>query len=59
MLQEQISALELKQLEAMAKIDNIEEELKKSKAELTLIKRAKQSLERLEEQLNGQTDILE
>lgn len=59
MLQEQISALELKQLGTMSTIDDIEIELKKAKAELVLIKRAKQSLERLEEQLNGQTDILE
>lgn len=59
MLQEQISALELKQLGTMSKIDDIETELKKAKAELVLIKRAKQSLERLEEQLDGQADILE
>lgn len=59
MLKEQITALELKQEEAVTKIDNLEAELKKAKNDLTLIKRARQSLERLEEQLNGQIDIPE
>ena len=59
MLQEQINALEMKELETMENIESAETILKKAKAELVVIKRAKQSLERLEEQLNGQTDISE
>lgn len=59
MLGEQINALQMKELEAMEVIESAELALKKAKAELVVIKRAKQSLERLEEQLNGQTDISE
>lgn len=59
MLQDQINALTSREQNATDKIARLEEELKKAKAELTVIKKAKQSLERLEEQLNGQTDISE
>ena len=57
MLQDQINALALREQETMDKIARFEEETKKAKGELTVIKRAKQSLERLEEQLNGQNVV--
>lgn len=57
MLQDQINNLksqeDVMELEAM----EMEEQLKKKKNELRLVKTARQQLEKLEVQLNGQADI--
>ena len=57
MLKEQILALEEKEIQLTSEIIGIEEALKNKKMELGLIKKAKQQLEKLEEQLNGQSAV--
>lgn len=59
MLQDQIIAIQEQEDGVLIEIALLEEELKKTKSKLAIIKRAKQSLEKLEEQLNGQVDISE
>ena len=59
MLSEQIKVLQEKEDTLVLEIAEYEEMIKKAKNELTLIKRAKQSLEKLEEQLNGQANLSE
>lgn len=59
MLTEQINALITREEEIVLKIERFEDDLKKTKTELAIIKRARTSLERLEEQLNGQVNVLE
>lgn len=59
MLQEQIKALDDKIGCAMLELEIAEDRTKKAKSDIAVLKRAKQSLERLEEQLNGQADISE
>lgn len=57
MLQEQIVSLKLKEDVLELEVAEFEEQLKKKKNELKLMKTARQQLEKLEVQLNGQTDI--
>jgi len=57
MLHEQIEALKSQEEELELETIELEEQLKKKKNELKLVKTARQQLEKLEVQLNGQADI--
>ena len=57
MLHEQIEALKSQEEELELETIELEEQLKKKKNELRLVKIARQQLEKLEVQLNGQADI--
>jgi septal ring factor EnvC (AmiA/AmiB activator) len=59
MFDEQIKALTEKEDSINDEIVGIEESLKKKKAELAVVKRAKKSLESAQESLNGQVTVSE
>ena len=56
MLSEQIRALETKEATLQEQIAEHEEEIKSVRAELNVVKKARKSLERYEEQLHGPTE---
>lgn len=56
MLQEQINALSAREISVNEKLAKFEDTLKSLRNELAITKKAKKSLERLEEQLNGDSD---
>ena len=57
MLNEQIKTLREQEELLDLEVAELEEQLKKKKNESALVKKARQQLEKLEVQLNGQTDI--